>query len=125
MLRNFGFKVNLGALRIARYQFDLSEWEYKQVLLDTLAATLFAFNDLYEAQQNLVSSVRSRDLAQQLVLDNNKRVALGAMARLDIVEAQAQLASRDERVLSANISVMRAQNRLKQLLFDNAGCRRT
>ncbi len=120
LLRNFGFTANLAALRIARYQFDLSDWEYKQLLLDTLASTIFAFNDLYEAQKNLESAIRIRDLTQQTVLDNDKRVSLGAMAKLDIVEGQAQLASRDERVLSAMNSVTRAQNRIKQLIFDNA-----
>ena len=120
LLRNFGFTSNLANLRIARYQFDLSEWEYKQLLLDTIASTIFAFNDLYEAQKNLESSIRIRDLTQQTVIDNDKKVALGSMARLDIVNAQAQLASRDERVLSASNSVVRAQNRIKQLIFDNA-----
>ncbi len=120
LLRNFGFSANLAALRIARYQFDLSEWEYKQLLLDTIASTIFAFNDLYEAQKNLESAIRIRDLTNQTVMDNDKRVSLGAMARLDIVEAQAQLASRDDRVLSASNNVTRAQNRIKQLIFDNA-----
>lgn len=120
LLRSFGFSANLAALSIARYQFDLSEWEYKQLLLDTIASTVFAFNDLYEAQKNLESAIRIRDLTNQTVIDNDKRVSLGAMARLDIVEAQAQLASRDDRVLSATNSVTRAQNRIKQLIFDNA-----
>ena len=120
LLRNFGFTTNLAALRIARYQFGLSEWEFKQALLDTVASTIFAFNDLYEAQKNLESSIRIRDLTNQTVLDNEKRVALGIIARLDVVEAQAQLASRDERVLAATNSVTRAQNRIKPLIFDNA-----
>ncbi len=120
LLRNFGLSNSLAALRIARRQFDLSEWEYKQMLLDTLAATIFAFNDLYEAQQNLVSSERSRDLAQQLVNDNNKRVELGVIAPLDIISAEAQLATRIERVLQVSNVVRRGQNRLKQLIFDNA-----
>ena len=120
LLRNFGFTTNLAALRIARYQFDLSEWEFKQALLDTIASTIFAFNDLYEAQKNLESSIRIRDLTHQTVLDNDKRAALGIIARLDVLEAQAQLASRNERVLAATNSVTRAQNRIKPLIFDNA-----
>ena len=120
LLRNFGFTTNLAALRIARYQFDLSEWEFKQALLDTIASTIFAFNDLYEAQKNLQSSIRIRDLTHQTVLDNDKRAALGIIARLDVLEAQAQLASRNERVLAATNSVTRAQNRIKPLIFDNA-----
>ena len=120
LLRDFGFTSNLAALRLARYQFDLSEWEFKQALLDTIASTLFAFNDLYEAQQNLESLTRIRDLTYQTVLDNEKRLALGVIARLDIIEAQAQLASRDERVLAATNSIALAQNRIKQLIFDDA-----
>jgi len=121
LLRNFGSTANLAALRIARYQFDLGEWEYKQLLLDTLASTVFAFNDLYEAQKNLESSVRIRDLTHQTVLEDEKRIELGAMARLDIFQSQAQLASQEDRVLSVSNAVARAQSRIKQLIFDNAG----
>ena len=120
LLQNFGFTTNMAALHIARYQFDLSEWEFKQALLDTVASTIFAFNDLYEAQKNLESAIRIRDLTHQTVLDNDKRVELGIIARLDIVEAQAQLANREERVLAATNYVTRAQNQIKQLIFDNA-----
>lgn len=120
LLRGFGLASNLADLKIARYQFDLSEWEYKQTLLDTLTATLFAYNDLYEAQQTLEIAVRSRELARQLVDDNRKRVELGVIAKLDIASAEAQLAFRGERVLQSSIQEMRAQNRLKQLIFDDA-----
>jgi len=120
LLRSFGFANNLAGVRIARRQFELSEWQYKQLLLDTLASTVFAFNDLYEAQQSLASSKRSRDLALQLVEDNKKRIDLGVIAKLDIVSAEAQLAFRTERVLQVSNIVRRAQNRLKQLIFENA-----
>lgn len=120
LLRNFGLSNNLTGLNIARHRYDLSEWEYKQLLLDTLAATIFAFNDLYQAQQNLISFERSRDLAERLVNDSKKRVELGVIAPLDLVSAEAQLATRRERALQVSSSVRRAQNRLKQLIFDNA-----
>ncbi|MGK0236705.1 MAG: outer membrane protein [Candidatus Pelagisphaera sp.] len=120
LLRDFGFAPNLAALRIARYRFNQSEWEFKQTLLDTLASTIFAFNDLYESQENLESSIRIRDLTAQTVKDISRRIEIGDMARLDIVEAQAQLASKQERVLSAENFVVRTQNRIKQLIFANA-----
>ena len=67
-----------------------------------------------------LSFIRIRDSTQQTVSDNDKRVALGIIARLDIMEAKAQLASRDERVLAATNSVTRAKNPIKQLIFNNA-----
>lgn len=120
LLRDFGLSVNLAQLRIARYQFDLSQWEYKQTILDTLADTLFAFNNLYEAQENLAISIRSRDLAKGLVEDNRKRVELGVIAKLDITSAEAQYAFRSDLVLQAANLEKRAQSRLKQLIFDDA-----
>lgn len=120
LLKNFGLEANLSELRIARYQFDLSQWEYKQTLLDTIAVTLFAFNDVYEAQQTLAIAIRNRDLAKELVDDNQRRVDLGVIAKLDIVSAQAQYAFRSERVLQATLLERRSQNRLKQLIFDDA-----
>ncbi|MCH6256645.1 TolC family protein [Puniceicoccaceae bacterium K14] len=120
VLSGFGLSANLVDLRVARYQFDLSEWEYKQTVLDTLVATLNAYNDLYEAQQNLAIAKRSRDLAKKLIEDDKRRVELGVRARLDVTSTEAQYAFRQERVLQAINAEKQSQNRLKQLIFDNA-----
>ncbi|MFV0337256.1 MAG: TolC family protein, partial [Chthoniobacterales bacterium] len=119
VLQNFGTDVNLAGIRIARANQSISEWQFRQILIDTITDTINAYNELYFSIQNLDVEQRYRQLAQQLVIDNQKRAEIGVMSPLDVVQAQADLASREERLLVAQRSVLDNQNFLKQLITDD------
>lgn len=118
LLRNFGTDVNLAAIRIARTNVAISQWQLRQQVIDVVTETILAYNDLYFANRNLEVEIRSRALAAQLLQDNQKRAEIGVMAPLDVVQAQADLAAREERVLVAERLVRDTENRLKGLITD-------
>lgn len=118
LLRNFGTDVNLAPIRIARTNVAISAWQLRQRVIDVVTETVLAYNDLYFANLNLDVELRSRALAAQLLRDNQKRAEIGVMAPLDIVQAQADLASREERVLVAQRLVKDTENLLKGLITD-------
>ncbi len=118
LLRGFGTDVNLAQIRIARADQAISAWELRQRLIDVVTDTALIYNDLFFAIQNLAVQIRSRDLAAQLLSDNEKRAEIGVMSPLDVVQAQADVAQREERVLVAERSVADNQNFLKQLVTD-------
>ncbi len=101
LLRNFGYAENMSRIRVAQVNFDLSNWAFRQTLINTVTNTITAYNFLYFAQQNLEVAVNSRDLAQRLLNENMRRVELGTMADVDTLQAASQLALREERVLNA------------------------
>lgn len=119
LLRGFGTDVNLGALRIARANVTISQWQLQQRVMDVITQTVQVYNDLYFFTRNLEVENRSRDLASQLLKDNMKRAEVGVMSPLDVVQAQADLAAREERVLVAERQMKDAENALKQLVTDN------
>lgn len=119
VLRNFGTDVNLASIRIARANLSVSQWQLRQILIDTITDTINAYNELYFSIQNLDVEQRYRQLAQQLVIDNQKRAEIGVMSPLDVLQAQSDLASREERLLVAQRAVLDNQNFLKQLITDD------
>ena len=63
-------------------------------------------------------AAESLALAQQSLKDNQKRVEIGTMAPIDIVQAQAEVASNEERVIVADAAIKRAQDNLRALILD-------
>jgi outer membrane protein TolC len=118
LLRNFGTDVNLASIRISRADRAISGWQLRQVAIDVVTECIRTYSELCFAIENLAVEVRSRNLAAQLVADNTKRAEIGVMAPLDILQARADLASREERVLVAERAVADNENFLKQLITD-------
>jgi outer membrane protein len=119
LLRNFGTDVNLATIRIARTNLAISQWQLQQRVIDVVTETILAYNELFFFLNNLDVELRSRELAAQLLQDNQKRAEIGVMAPLDIVQAQADLAAREERVLVADRAAKDAENLLKGLISDD------
>ena len=74
----------------------------------------YAINNLKAQQESLA-------LAQQSLSDNRKRVEIGTLAPIDIVQAQAEVASNEERVIVAEALIQRAQDNLRALILEPSG----
>ncbi len=119
LLRDFGFGATLASIRIARTNRHISEWQFRQSVIDVVTQVIRAYHDLNFANAYLRSARRSRDLAASLVAENEKRFKVGSMSEYDVTSARARLASREENVLLAGRQVLDAENYLKQLISDD------
>ena len=77
-----------------------------------------AYYDLMYAIGNLNVQRQSLELAQQSLKDNRARVEIGTMAPLDIVQAEAEVAQREEAVILAEAAISSAEDRLRALVFN-------
>src|SRR5213076_481603 len=67
---------------------------------------------------NLNAQQQSLDLSKRLLADNEKRVQIGTMAPIDIVEAQSEVARNQETVIVAEAAIKQAEDRLRRLILD-------
>ncbi|HWA27227.1 MAG TPA: TolC family protein [Lacunisphaera sp.] len=119
LLRDFGFGPTLASIRIARTNRAISDWELQQAVIDTVTRVTYAYHDLNFAHAFLRSATRSRDLAIQLLDENEKRYKVGSMSEYDVTQARQRVAGREENVYSAERQVLTAENALKQLITDD------
>jgi len=119
LLRNFGFGPTLAAIRIAQVNRGISQWQFRQSVMDTVTRVISAYHDLNFAYANLRSAVRSKELAMQLVDENRKRFKVGSMSEYDVGVAESRAATRDEGILFAQRAVQAAEYGLKQLITDD------
>ncbi|MBI3886371.1 MAG: TolC family protein [Opitutae bacterium] len=118
LLRDAGFGPTLASVRIAKTNRQISDWQFKQTIIDTITRVIFAYNDLNFAHANLRSARRSRELAAGLLDDNEKRYRIGSMSEYDVTSARSRLVSREEGILFAERAVLDSENFLKQLITD-------
>ena len=116
LLRGAGLDANLASVRIARNNVLSSEWSVRERITQVITDVIAVYNDLHFALENHEVAKRSQDLARQLLKDNIKRVEIGVMKPLDVTQAQAEVAAREEAVLTTARAVKDQENFLKELI---------
>lgn len=118
LLRGFIFNSSLTTLRVAKANRNISDWQHKQTVIDTVTAVIITYNNLQEARDNLRISTLFRDNAAKTLDDNQKRYAIGATSVFDVTQARAQVANREESILIAARRVKDTENQLRLLVGD-------
>lgn len=118
LLRNRSVDLIRQQVQISKKVRDLSDIQLRAVIVSTERAAKNAYWDLVYAINNLAAQRQSLDLAQQSLQDNEKRVQIGTMAPIDIVQAQAEVAANQQNVIVADAAIKRAEDQLRALIFD-------
>jgi outer membrane protein len=118
LLRNFGIDNTRQQVLISRKNREISDVQLQQTVAVTTRNVRNAYWDLVYAIDNLAVQRQSLELAQQSLKDNRARVEIGTMAPIDIIQAEAEVAQREESVILAEASIGRAEDRLRALIYD-------
>lgn len=120
LLQNFSIDQIRQQVKISRKVRDLSDIQLNSVVVQTTRAVKGAYWDLAYAINNLAAQQQSLDLAKQSLADNQKRAQIGTMAPIDIVQAEAEVASNEQNVIVAQAAIKSAEDRLRALILDPA-----
>jgi outer membrane protein len=120
LLRNLSIDQIRQQVVLSKKTRDLSDINLESVITQTARGVRNAYWDLSYAINNLKAQQEALTLAQQSLKDNEKRVEIGTMAPIDIVQAQAEVASNESSVIVAEASIKQAQDRLRALILDPA-----
>jgi len=118
LLRNFRIDGARQQLLVSQKNKEISDVQLQQSVAVTVRNVRNAYYDLMYALGNLAVQNQSLDLARQSLKDNRARVEIGTMAPLDIVQAEAEVATREESLILAEAAIERAQDTLRALVFN-------
>ena len=116
LLRDFMVDGTRYQLRVTGINRDISELQLRGTLATTVANVRNAYWELVFAQQAVEVARGSLDLAQKLVEDNRARVEVGTMAPLDVVQAEAEAATRRQALAQAEATLGTSELTLKRLI---------
>jgi outer membrane protein TolC len=120
LLRNFTIDATRQQVLVSRKNREISDVQLQQSIAVTTRNVKNAYWDLVFAISNLAVQRQSLELAQRSYRDNRARVEIGTMAPLDIVQAEAEVAQREEGVILAEATISRAEDRLRALISNPA-----
>jgi outer membrane protein len=118
LLRGFRIDTTRAQLRITQLNSEMSDIELRGTIVRTLANVRNAYWDLVYSIEAADVAQRSLALASKLVEDNRARVEVGAMAPLDVVQAQAEEANRRQVVTQTEAARRTAELALKRLIVN-------
>jgi outer membrane protein TolC len=118
LLRGFLIDNNRQQLRVTAISRDISDIQLRGTIATTLAAVRNAYWELLYALQAVEVARGSLALAEKLVEDNRTRVEIGTMAPLDVVQAEAEAASRRQTVAQAEATWRTSELALKRLIVN-------
>jgi outer membrane protein TolC len=116
LMRNFKIDAARQQYLVSRKNREISDVQLVEAVAQTGRNVRNAYWDLVYARSNLDVQRQSLALASQSLRDNRSRVEIGTMAPIDIIEAQAEVARREESVILAEASISRAEDRLRALI---------
>lgn len=116
LLKNFGIDLTKRNIHIAKNEVDISDHEFKTKVIDAVSEVentywdfVFTLGDLEVKQKSLE---RAKDLQRRV----KAQVLVGTMAPIETLQAESEVASREEFLLSAQDLIDDNQDKLKNIL---------
>jgi outer membrane protein len=118
LLKNFWIDSTRLNIRVFKNQLKSSELGLKLTIMQTATTVEKAYYDLIYNQQYVIVQQKAFELANRLVVENKKKVEVGAMAPLDAQQAESQAATTEAAWIQARSDLAVQEHLLKQLITD-------
>ncbi len=119
LLQGFGFAQNSRTIRIAKNNLRAADYVFRQQLINTVANVVQLYWNLVAAISTVEVNKQAVAVAQKLYDDNKKQVEIGTLAPIEVVRAEAQLATADQALVAAQSAVLQLETVLKSALSRN------
>lgn len=116
LLKNFGIDNNKRNIYIARNDLDISDFEFEGKVIDTVTEVENVYWELVFSIEDLNVKQKSLKRAQDLEARVRAQVEVGIVAQLEILQAQSEVASREELLLQAQDLIQDNEDTLKNIL---------
>ncbi|HXP80645.1 MAG TPA: TolC family protein [Verrucomicrobiae bacterium] len=116
LLNGFGLLANEHFIRIAKVNKNIADQTLVQQVITSITAVGNAYWELVFARGNVEVAREEIALADKTYSDNKKQVDVGTLAPLEIVQAEAQLATAQQALIVAQTTVLQDQLTLLNLI---------
>ena len=116
LLRNAGLNVTKTFIRVAQNNATVEEHVFRDRVLTVLATVEQTYWEVVFANENLKVAEAALKAAQELLASNRAKAKAGIMSIVDVLQAEAAVASRVEQVLVADKTIRDQEDQLRRLL---------
>lgn len=117
LFRGLRFDINRRNIEIARKNLSLTDAQFRQRAIEVIAQVEQAYWNLFFALRNLQVQIDAVKQARTQLESNQRLVAQGVLAPIDVIAATTQITTFEQSVYTAQEDVTRAENNLKTLML--------
>jgi outer membrane protein len=118
LLRGFSIDSARQRLLVSQVNREISDIGLRQTVAGTMRSVRVAYWELAYAIASLEVQRQSLELAQESLRNTRARVEIGTTPPIDIVEAEAEVALRQESAILAEAQIRSSEDTLRALIFD-------
>jgi outer membrane protein len=119
LLQGFGLALNNRNIRVAKNNVKAADYVFRQQLINSVANVVQLYWTLVAANSTVNVNQQAVAVAQKLYDDNKKQVEIGTLAPIEVVRAEAQLATAQQALVAAQSAVLQLEAVLKSALSRN------
>lgn len=119
LLQGFGRAVNDRNIRVQKNNLKVTDLQFKQQIIVTVAAVLNLYWDLVSFHEDVLSRKHELETAQLLLDDNKKQVNIGALAEIEVTRAESQLYAAQQDLVISETNLLQQEIVLKNALSRN------
>ena len=116
LLKNFGTIINKRNIHIAKNEADISDYDFETKVIDVISDVENTYWDYVFNLRDLEVKQKSLDRAKDLQRRVKSQVLVGTMAPIETLQAESEVASREEFLLSSKDAIEDTQDKLKNIL---------
>ncbi|HQW91355.1 MAG TPA: TolC family protein, partial [Nitrospira sp.] len=116
LLKNFGTDINKTFISIAQNNATVEQHVFLDRVLTVIASVEQTFWEMVFANENLKVAQAALKAAEELLASNRAKAKAGVMSIVDVLQAEAAVASRVEQILVAEKSIRDQEDQLRRLL---------
>ncbi len=119
LLQGRGLAMNNRPIRIAKNNLRVNDLVFEQQVINTVANVEQLYWTLVSALENVEVAQQAVKYSQRLLDDNQKQVAVGTLAPVEVTRARAELAADNGALITAQTTVLQQEIVLKNALSRN------
>jgi len=116
LLRNAGIEINKTFITVAQNNAVVEQHVFRDRVLNVIATVEQTYWELVFANENLKVAQAAHKAAEELLATNRAKAKAGIMSIVDVLQAEAAVASRVEQVLVAEKAIRDQEDQLRRLL---------
>jgi outer membrane protein TolC len=116
LLQGFGAGVNSRQIRIAKNNREVSDLTFRQQVETTVVAVMELYWDLVSFNDAIQVGKDALAASQQLLENNRKQVEVGTLAQIEVVRAEAEIASREQALVVSQTRALQQETIIKTAL---------
>ncbi len=115
LTQGFGRSLNSRNILIARNNREVSDLAFKQQIISTVTQVENLYWDLVSFIEDVRVKQQALQTSQKLYSDNKRQVEIGTLAPIEIVRAEAEVASREQ-----DLTISQTQVQQQEVIIKNA-----